>query len=194
MKRNIFFTGEMKEKFGDSIVLDTDSLQDLVRGIEANRPGFRKYIISLQERDLDIRVYNAGKYLTEEDGPLFPLEDGDVLLSVAPAGALFGITLLSIFSAIFTVAEFAIKSYITTKIIDGVAKLLAPDAEEIEEGEESYLFQGPQNRFLSGKTLPVVYGEMRVGGFPMNLQIVSSPFDSVEMSSDTEGNIYAGRE
>jgi predicted phage tail protein len=115
-------------------------------------------------------------------------------LSVAPAGALFGITLLSIFSAIFTVAEFAIKSYITTKIIDGVAKLLAPDAEEIEEGEESYLFQGPQNRFLSGKTLPVVYGEMRVGGFPMNLQIVSSPFDSVEMSSDTEGNIYAGRE
>jgi len=195
MKRTIFFTGEMREKFGDSIVLDTNSLQDVARGIEANRPGFRRYIIGLQERGLDLRVYNAGKYLTEDDGPLFPLEDGDILLSVAPVGSFLGIGALfaTVFSALFTVAEFAIKSYITKKIIDGIGKLLAPDPEEIEEGEESYLFNGPQNRFLSGKTLPVVYGEMRVGGFPMNLQIVSSPFDSVEMSSDTEGNIYAGR-
>ena len=194
MRRTIFFTGEMIDKFGESIVLDTDSILDVIKGIEANRPGFKKYLIDLQERGLDLRVYTAGKYLTEEDGPLFPLEEGDVLLSVAPIGAILGAIFATFVSALFTVAEYAVKSYILSKITTGIAKLLAPVAEEIEEGEDSYLFQGPANRFLSGKTLPVVYGEMRVGGFPINLQIVSSPFNSVEMSLDAEGNIYAGRE
>lgn len=194
MKRTIFFTGEMKEKFGEGIVLDTENLQDVAKGIEANRPGFRRYIISLADRGLDVRVYNAGKYITEKDGPLYPLEDGDVLLSVAPAGAFFQVFFAAAFSALFTVAEFAVKSYITSKVVEGIGKLLAPEPEEIEEAEETYLFRGPSNRFLSGRTLPVVYGEMRVGGFPMNLQIVSQPFNSVEMSMDAEGNIYAGRE
>lgn len=72
MKRTIFFTGELQEKFGEKIVLDSDNLQDVVKGITANKPEFRKYLVDLIDRGLDIRVYNAGKYLGKKEAPLFP--------------------------------------------------------------------------------------------------------------------------
>lgn len=196
MRRNIFFTGEMKEKFGEKIVLDTESLHDVIKGISANRPEFKNYVISLLDKDLDIRVYHAGKYLTDDDGPLFPLEEGDLILSVAPSGAFFTAAFAFIAKAFVAVLPFFKKAavlFITGKITDSIAEMLAPEAYETEEGEESYLFSGPRNRFLSGKTLPIVYGEVRAGGFPINIQIVSQPFDAVETYMDPEGNIYAGR-
>jgi predicted phage tail protein len=194
MKRNIFFTGEMKEKFGEKIVLDTESLHDVIKGISANRPEFKNYVISLLDKDLDIRVYHAGKYLTDDDGPLFPLEEGDLILSVAPSGRFELFTAIT--SALVAILPFLKKAavyFITGKITDTIAEMLAPEAYETEEGEETYLFSGPRNRFLSGKTLPIVYGEIRAGGFPINIQIVSQPFDAVETYMDPEGNIYAGR-
>jgi len=204
MKRTIFFTGEMKEKFGDKIVLDSDSLQDVVKGVEANRPGFRLYLVSLADRGLDLRAYNAGKILSKEQAPLFPLKDGDVILSVAPVGEGLGDLWKSVVGVFTTIIGVVISPFAPTvgmfligqgigMVAQGIAEYLAPDPIEIEEGEESYLFSGPNNRFLSGKTLPVIYGELRVGGFPMNVQIVTQPFDAVETHMDSEGNIYAGR-
>lgn len=195
MKRNIFFTGEMKEKFGEKIVLDTESLNDAIKGISANRPEFKNYVISLLDKDLDIRVYHAGKYLTDDDGPLFPLEEGDLILSVAPSGAFLEIFAFigKAFAAILPFAKKAVVMFVTGKITGSIAEMLAPEAYETEQGEETYLFSGPRNRFLSGKTIPIVYGEVRAGGFPINIQIVSQPFDAVETYMDPQGNIYAGR-
>lgn len=196
MRRNIFFTGEMKEKFGEKIVLDTENLHDVVKGIGANRPEFKNYVISLLDRDLDIRVYHAGKYLTDEEGPLFPLEEGDLILSVVPSGAFIsaiGAFLVKAFVAVLPFAKKAAVLFVTNKITESIAQMLAPEAYETEEGEETYLFSGPRNRFLSGKTIPIIYGEVRAGGFPINIQIVSQPFDAVETFMDSEGNIHAGR-
>ena len=135
MKRNIFFTGEMKEKFGEKIVLDTESLHDVIKGISANRPEFKNYVISLLDKDLDIRVYHAGKYLTDDDGPLFPLEEGDVILSVAPSGAIFGFVsafLGKAFAAILPFAKKAVVMFVTGKITNSIAEMLAPEAYETE--------------------------------------------------------------
>lgn len=91
-------------------------------------------------------------------------------------------------------ASLLVSSIGATLVTQGIAEYLAPEPYRTEEAQDSYLFAGPKNRFLSGQILPVVYGEMRVGGFPMNIQIVSAPFDAIDSTMDIEGNIYAGRE
>lgn len=206
VKRTIYFTGELKEKFGKSIVLDSDSLRDVIRGIGANRPDFRAYIIDLMERGLDLRVYNAGKFIGNEDGPIFPLIDGDVILSVAPAGEgwfgklLGGIALVAfgVFTGGLGFAGAAFLGQAITGIgiqiaMSGIMEALAPEVATEENPEEAYLFQGPSNKFLSGSPIPILYGELRVGGLPINLQTVASPFDGTETEIDSLGNIYAHR-
>lgn len=201
MKRTIYFTGELKDKFGEKIILDSDNLQDVVKGIEANKPGFRKYLIDLADRELDLRVYNGDKYLNKDEAPLFPLKEGDVILSVAPAGASF---LKSLAGAFLTIVGFVITPFApglgqvligfgTGLIAQGIAEYLAPEVKEQMNPDDTYVFNGPQNRFLAGQPIPVVYGEVRLGGLPINIQTVGQPFDGVETEIDSQGNIYLSR-
>jgi len=201
MKRTIYFTGELKDKFGEKIVLDSDNLQDVVKGIEANKPGFRKYLIDLADRELDLRVYNGDKYLGKEEAPLFPLKEGDVILSVAPAGANF---LKSFLGAVLTIVGIVVSPFApnlgkvligfgTGLIREGLQEYLAPEVKEQMNPDDTYVFNGPQNRFLAGQPIPVVYGEVRLGGLPINIQAVGQPFDGVETEIDSQGNIYLSR-
>ena len=201
MKRTIYFTGELKDKFGEKIVLDSDNLQDVVKGIEANKPGFRKYLIDLADRELDLRVYNGDKYLDKEEAPLFPLKEGDVILSIAPAGANFLKTIAGVILTVvgFVVTPFApalgqlLVGFGTGLITQGIAEYLAPEAKEQMNPDDTYIFNGPQNRFLAGQPIPIVYGEIRLGGLPINIQTVGQRFDGIETEMDSQGNIYLSR-
>ena len=70
---------------------------------------------------------------------------------------------------------------------------LAPEVKEQMNPDDTYVFNGPQNRFLAGQPIPVVYGEVRLGGLPINIQTVGQPFDGVETEIDSQGNIYLSR-
>lgn len=204
MRRTVYFTGELKDKFGDSIVLDSDDLKDITKGIDANRPGFILNLHSLLERGLDLRVYNAGKYIDpEKDGPLFPLAKGDLILSVAPQGEggmkeiLAGILLVILAFALpgpvaSTWGSSALLTIGLNLTMMGVQELLAPEIGEEEDPEDTYIFSGPKNSFSSGQAVPIVYGEVRLGGLVINVQQVSQKFTGVDMSIDDRNNIYAG--
>ena len=74
----------------------------------------------------------------------------------------------------------------------GVQEMLAPEIGEEEDPEDTYIFSGPKNSFTSGQAVPIVYGEVRLGGLVINIQQVSSKFTGVDMSIDDRNNIYAG--
>ena len=210
MKRTIYFTGEMKEEFGESMVLYCDNLRDVIKGIEANRPGFRAYLVSLAERQLDIRIYHAGKYIKKDSSSLYPLSEEDIILSVAPTGAFISAIIAGIAAIVAAPAAigaavggivggaiaFAGQALLFmgfNKILNGIIGMLAPDPVEGENPDDTYLFSGPRNRFSSGTPLPIVYGEVRMSGLPINIQIVSAPFDGAETEIDSKGNIFAHR-
>ncbi len=86
MKRNVFLQGELGTKFGEKFNVDCDNLQDIFKCISANRPSFRKYLLECQENDVDFSVEFQGETVGEEDF-LFPVKEGDITISIVPAGS-----------------------------------------------------------------------------------------------------------
>ena len=66
----------------------------------------------------------------------------------------------------------AIQFGATLLAADGVAGLTAPDSPSESEG--GYLFGGPQNLVKQGIPVPLAYGELIVGGSPINFGFIRS--------------------
>jgi predicted phage tail protein len=63
--------------------------------------------------------------------------------------------------------------------MSGISQLLAPGPEtDSRETNEAYLFDGPVNQLKQGVPVPIAYGELVVGGSPMNVSYRSSKFPS----------------
>lgn len=70
--------------------------------------------------------------------------------------------------------------------IQGVTQLLAPGPETEDNTAESYLFDGPTNTVNQGIPVPILYGELVVGGAPISTYYspnVLYPFAEVEIGS-----------
>jgi predicted phage tail protein len=70
--------------------------------------------------------------------------------------------------------------------IQGVTQLLAPGPETEDNTAESYLFDGPTNTINQGIPVPILYGELVVGGAPISTYYspnVLYPFAEVEIGS-----------
>jgi predicted phage tail protein len=59
--------------------------------------------------------------------------------------------------------------------LNGVTQLLAPGPETEPDSRESYLFNGPANTVAQGIPIPILYGELVVGGAPISTYYSSSP-------------------
>lgn len=86
MKRNVYLQGELGKKFGESFTVNGNSLQDVFKCLSVNRPDFRPYLLKCQEEGIDFSVEFQGETVGEEDF-LFPVKEGDVTISIVPAGS-----------------------------------------------------------------------------------------------------------
>lgn len=86
MKRNVYLQGELGKKFGEKFIVDCDNLQDVFKCISVNKPTFRPYLMKCQQEGIDFSVEFQGKDIGEED-LLFPIKEGDVTISIVPAGS-----------------------------------------------------------------------------------------------------------
>jgi len=86
MKRNVYLQGELGKKFGEKFSVECDNLQDIFKCISANRPSFRPYLLKCEEEGIDFSVEFQGNTVGEEDF-LFPVKEGDITISIVPAGS-----------------------------------------------------------------------------------------------------------
>lgn len=97
MLRNVYLQGEMAEKFGSKFTVDCSYYGDILRCIDVNRPGFRKYILEAVDKNIGFCFETSGKSVETENDLLTPLKEGDVTIAPVPAGSKgFGKVILAI--------------------------------------------------------------------------------------------------
>ena len=70
------------------------------------------------------------------------------------------------------IASWTLMALGTSMGLQTIAQMLMPSPENDNE-EDSYLFSGPQNTTIQGGAVPVLYGEMIVGGANINTSYIA---------------------
>lgn len=174
----IYLYGKLRKIFGDSIDCEVNSVQELVRAAEANRPGFKDQIE--KQRKYIIRrgpEFRKGKDVGEEE---VEMRFGETTWHILPmpegysgaARVILGVVIFAV-GAVLNYGSYGSLSALGIPMmkigaviaLGGVASMLAPapsignysDRESPNE-RPSYLFDGPTNRAAAGAAVPLVYG------------------------------------
>ena len=84
-------------------------------------------------------------------------------------------------------------------IVGGLMELMDPDpsVDKIENGDESYLFNGNVQSIVSGDPIPILYGRLRVPGQPAAAEVIgdSASYNGFAMGaggSEGGGGVIGG--
>jgi predicted phage tail protein len=72
----------------------------------------------------------------------------------------------------------------------GMQQIMAPDPAVDRDSPTNYLFSGGANNAIEGDPIPLLYGELRVPGRPISIDIMNGNSYNNNTTIDYEGNIY----
>jgi len=198
MNRKIHLLGGLAQ-FGSVWDVEAKSMGDVIQLIDCQVDGFRKFLIDAVEAGLDLAIVGKDFKVEEPDELLFEnLGPEEVYISLVPAGSKKGWGRILLAAVLIAVAIFApgvgLKAttlaapsgFATTLLsvgisigLQGITQLLAktPDAEDPKTKEG--LFDGPVSTIKQGQPVPILYGELLVGGAPIHVDITTSINPSV---------------
>jgi predicted phage tail protein len=196
MQRSVYLQGELGERFGHKFIVNTDNYADIFKCINANRPGWMPYVRKCHEEDIAFIVETEDGAIDQDD-LLTPITKGDVTISLAPAGSKSGIAkilaaivLIVVLGPMLVGAEGALAAIASgtatfgqyaavvgfqmgvSLAIAGIQQLMAPDPAVDKDAPTNYLFSGGANNAVEGDPIPILYGELRVPGRPISVDIL----------------------
>lgn len=220
MRRNVYLEGELGERFGRKFVVNTDDYSEIFKCIQANRPDFLPYIRQCHEEDIGFILDTEEGSIGTED-LITPVAKGDITLSIAPAGAKSGIAkiLLAIVIVVLVVtnpALFAVGAaegvaattfaaglniygqmavlLAANLALMGIQQVMAPDpAVDKNDGTSNYLFSGGASNAKEGDPIPILYGELRVPGRPISIEVVQGSSTAQNIDNiyvDSNGGVH----
>jgi len=190
--QTVHLKGELGERFGEKWSMNVNKVQDIFRLIECQRQGFRPYIQECIENEIDFTVQRGEEFIDETE-LLLSLGKEDIIVTPIPAGSkgkvgkIIGAALLiyggymiltkGVGAATFgtgagtsvtglKVTGYTLMALGTSLGLRTLAEMMQPDAAEGED--DSHLFSGPLNTTVQGGAVPILYGEMQVGGHLIN--------------------------
>ena len=220
MMRKIYLEGELGRQFGKVHSFNGESVQDAFRLIASNKPEFRKYLIDAVESDIGFSIQVENTHIEDVRECLLPLRNGDIIITPVPMGSKSGggkiLTAIAIGlllfmpggalllhgaagSTIFSMAAAGGWAGATASVLTGLAinlaltgiqQLMAPDP-AVDQEDEGYLFNGSETNIVEGMPVPLLYGELRVPGYPVSFEIIQSgkTVTAEEQYIDDSGNI-----
>ena len=212
MRRNVYLEGELGERFGRKFVVNTDDYSEIFKCISANRPDFLPYIRKCHEDDIGFILDTEEGSIGTED-LIVPATKGDITLSIAPAGAKSGIAKILAAIAIVViiiynpglfaaVGEGAVAGSATSfaaglniygqmaalfaaqLALAGIQQIMAPDPAVDQDSPTNYLFSGGASNAKEGDPIPLLYGELRVPGRPVSVEVVQGRGSSTGYLTD----------
>ena len=87
MKRKVYLEGEIADKFGKEFTMNVKSFGEVMRCLEANFKGFKKYLIDCHEKDVMFQCMVAGKPIEDERELFLLYPEGDMVITSVPAGS-----------------------------------------------------------------------------------------------------------
>ena len=201
MQHSVYLQGELGERFGNKFIVNTCNYAEVFKCINANRPDFLPYVRNCHEEDINFIVETEDGTIDHTDA-LTPLAKGDITISLVPAGSKsgFGKILAAIAiiaflvfnplalagggnlitaamagtlgSAAGTFAVLAGVQLATSLAIAGIQQIMAPDPAVDQDAPTNYLFSGGANNSIEGDPIPILYGELRIPGRPISIDIL----------------------
>tara|TARA_R110002153_G_scaffold86816_1_gene215302 strand:+ start:34 stop:729 length:696 start_codon:yes stop_codon:yes gene_type:complete len=196
MQHSVYLQGELGEKFGNKFIVNTNNYGDIFKCINANRPDFIPYVRKCHEDDISFIIETEDGYIDQTD-LITPITKGDVTISLAPAGSKSGIAkilaaivliyflgpmmlgadgaLMAVAQGTATWGQVAVVAGFQMGVslaIVGIQQLMAPDPAVDKDASTNYLFSGGANNAVEGDPIPILYGELRVPGRPIAVDIL----------------------
>ena len=216
MMRNVYLQGELGTKFGNKFSMNADTYQTIIKCINANRPEFKNYLIECEKNDIGFTIEYQNEIVTN-NSLLLPLKEGDVTISVLPAGSKTGAgkiiaaALLIFIGLPYLAAEagmisgsmsqaimagatsgklgMAVAFAATNLAIMGIQQTMAPDPATDSDAPDNYSFNGNAQNIKQGDPVPLLYGELRVPGRPISININNTTPTFVGNYEDANGEI-----
>ena len=190
--QTVYLKGELGERFGEKWSMNVSKVQDIFKLVKCQRPGFDAYMQHCIDNDIDFAVQRGEDYIDESE-LMLSLGQDDITITPIPVGskskvaklitaALMiytgyaildrGVTAAQVFAAGegvtgLKVAGWTLVTLGTSLGLQTLGQMMMPDGSTDQE-EDSHLFSGPQNTTVQGVAVPVLYGEMIVGGANIN--------------------------
>ena len=192
--KEVILEGFLAEKYGRNWSINASMPNEIFQCIEANYPSIRKDIIELAESGGGLTIQMGDEFADVED-LLIPITADTIIISPVAAGSsgkgtgkiIAGITLIALAffapqlliqagmyqaaawataSNAFMLAQLAVSAVGVNLALKGLAELMAPDPSKDEA--EVYSFDGPENIKAGGNPVPILCGEMIIGGITMS--------------------------
>ena len=195
MMRSIYLEGELGNRFGRRFSIHADSASEIFKCINANKPEFRAFMIDCHEKGINVAV-DTGTDFIEEETLLEPLseKDSDITISLIPAGSKGVGKILAAIAIVATIYFFPVlgtqassfyaagATTLSTTVLAaasfamnlasvGFDEMMAPDPSVDQDAATNYLFNGDAQAIAEGDPVPVLYGELRVPGKPISIDI-----------------------
>lgn len=202
MNRKVHLLGELSQ-FGEVWQAEAKSLSDIIKLIECQTEGFRKFLIDAVEAGLDLAIVGKDFFVSEPEELVFNnLGPEELYISLVPAGSgkgwgkillavvLITISVLSAGTAVPAVqgvsAATGVFGSATVGIsnalmmiglsigMQGITQLLAKTPDADKPENEKGLFDGPESSIKQGQPVSVLYGELLIGGAPVHVDMTIS--------------------
>jgi len=168
-------------KFGEVWQTDCANIRDIFKLISCQTLGFKKYLLEAEEAGVAYEIKKGKDILQNpEDLLLSTVEEEEIIITEVPGGAKAGLKIVAgiiliIVGVLYQPLAFLIDVGISL-IVGGVAELLAPGPEtEDSQNDPSYLFNGPANNISQGLPIPVLYGQLIIGGGAISAYYSENP-------------------
>ena len=195
--QTVYLKGELGERFGEKWTMNVNRVSDVFKLIECQREGYRPYMQECIENGVDFAVQRGENYIDESE-LMLSVGTEDITITPIPAGSKSKVAkLITAALMIYTgyyvldaagglaamnsamgggpttvalstkVAGWTMITLGTSLGLRTLGEMMMPDG-SMDQEDDSHLFSGPQNTMIQGGAVPVLYGEMIVGGANIN--------------------------
>ena len=173
--------GDIGDKFGNKWSLNAANFKDIIDLIDCQIEGFRLYLINSEKNGIRFTVQRGKDFIdpeTAERDLLLSLNDEDIIITAVPRGAggwfktIIGFV-LAVVGVVYQIPWLATIGM--NLMMAGIAELGLPSL--IGDESDGHFFDGPDNTISQGSPVPILYGELLIGGAPMSVAFSTKPVD-----------------
>jgi len=165
--KKVFLHGELGKRFGSEWDLHVRSPAEAVHALFANSPEIEKYLNRKHQENIYYGIKKEGSSNFAEKEEYFLDSNKDFHVFPLPQGASLG-------ALVMTAITTAASMYISKKIAEAMER----DDDTLQAQTKSYIYNGTQNRYQQGNSIPVGYGTLKVGPNVISSCSVNYDFDS----------------
>ena len=87
MLRNVYFEGEMGDKFLPHMQIDCENTAEVFRCLDANFPEFMSYLVEKHEEEVGFHIEIGGQDVEYVEECVMTIGEGDIIVTPVPAGS-----------------------------------------------------------------------------------------------------------